>query len=290
MTSFARISAAALAAAACVTTGAQAQQTVFAIGNGGGSLVRFQSDNPANVTVVADFNGAASFLDGLDFRPATNQLYGYLDSTDSFYTVDLGTGALTLASVGASAAPTNTFQLGIDFNPTIDRARIITDSAQNIVLNPNTGTVSAATNVFYGVGDVNENTSPSIIDNAYTQSFAGSTSTKQYAIDYGIDALVTVANNAGTMLTVGPLGVNTDIYTGFDVYTTPGGVDIAYAILAGPGGAPSFYTIDLTSGAATLVGSLGFGNQVYGLAVIPSPGSLAVLGLSGLAAARRRRA
>jgi len=34
---------------------------------------------------------------------------------------------------------------------------------------------------------------------------------------------------------------------------------------------------------------LGFTNQVYSLAVIPAPGTLAMLGLGGLAAMRRRR-
>lgn len=267
---------------------ASAQQTVYAIGNGGTSLIRFQSDDPLNVTVVAEFNGAAGFLDGLDFRPSTGQLYGYLDSTDSMYTVDLATGRLTLASSGVSAAPTNTFQLGIDFNPTIDRARIITDSGQNIVYNPVAGSFSGFTNTFYGVGDVNEGMNTAVIDIAYTQNFAGATSTQQYGIDYGTNSLVTVANNAGTLATVGALGLDAGIYTGFDIFTGPGGVDTAYALLTPENGLAGFYTINLTTGLATLVGGLGFQNQVYGLAVIPAPG---VMGLfaAGLMAAGRRR-
>lgn len=270
--------------------GARAQQTVYAIGNGGSTLVRFQSNNPANVTVVANFSGANTFLDALDFRPATGQLYGYLDSADAFYTVNLNTGQLTLASVGPSGAPTNTFQLGFDFNPMLDRARIITDSAQNIVFNPVTGTAAAFTDVAYALGDPNANASPSIIDNAYTQNFPGAPTTQQYAIDYGLDVLVTVANNAGTLTTIGPLGVNTDIYTGFDIFTGPGGADTAYALLTPPGGAPAFYTINLGTGAATLVGSLGFTNQVYSLAVVPTPGAALLLAgpLATLALRRRR--
>ncbi len=282
------------AAAMVITAGvgalsAQAQQTVYAIGNGGTTLVRFQSNTPGTVTVVGNFGGASTFLDAIDFRPATGQLYGYLDSTDSFYTVNVNTGALTLASVGASGAPTNTFQLGIDFNPTLDRARVITDSAQNIVYNPVAGTAAAFTSVFYGTGDVNELTSPSIIDIAYTQNLVGAVTTAQYGIDYGRDILVTVANNAGTLTTVGALGVNTDIYSGFDIYTNPGGVDTAYALLTGPTGGPSFYTINLGTGAATLVGALGFTNQVYSLAVVPSPGAALLAGVPLLACAIRRR-
>lgn len=269
---------------------AQAQQTVYAIGNGGSTLVRFQSDNPGAVTVVGDFSGGAGFLDAIDFRPSTGQLFGYLDSSDSFFTVNLNNASLTLASSGASAAPTNTFQLGLDFNPTIDRARLVTDSGQNIVYNPNTQTVAAFTTMAYALGDANENTSPAIIDNAYNNNRVGLTTTTQYAIDYGIDALVTLANNTGVLTTVGPLGVDTDVFTGFDIFTSDTGVNTAYAILSGANGvSPSFYTINLTSGAATPVGTLGFTNQIYSLAVVPAPASLALLAASLVVGTRRRR-
>ena len=279
---------AAFSATAVASTSTLAQQTVYAIGNGGSSLVRFQSNNPGAVTVVANFSGGTTFLDAIDFRPATGQLYGYLDGTDSFYTINTNTGATTIATVGASAAPTNTFQLGIDFNPTIDRLRVVTDSSQNIVFNPTTGTAAAFTTLAYATGDPNFNTSPAIIDNAYTQNFTGATVTQQYAIDYGIDALVRLDNNNGTLTTVGSLGINTDIYTGFDIFTS-GGVDTGYAILTGANGLPSFYTINLTTGAATSVGALGFTNQVYSLAVIPAPATAALAFLPMLAFGARRR-
>lgn len=267
---------------------AHAQQTAYAIGNGGTTLLRFQTNNPGAVTTVGNFSGAATFLDAIDFRPANGQLYGYLDSTDSFYTINLNTGALTLASTGPSAAPTNTFQLGLDFNPTIDRARLVTDSGQNIVYNPDAQTVAAFTTLAYAVGDANENTSPSIIDNAYTNNFAGAATSQQYAIDYGIDALVTLANNTGVLATVGSLGVNTDIFTGFDIFSQ-GGTNTAYALMTPVGGAAGFYNVNLATGAATLVGAFGATGQSYSLAVIPAPASLAILGLAGLATARRRR-
>jgi hypothetical protein len=267
---------------------AHAQQTVYAIGNGGASLLRFESDDPANVTVVGNFGGAGQFLDAIDFRPATGQLYGYLDSADAFFTVNLATAELTLASVGPSGAPTNTFQLGLDFNPTIDRARLVTDSDQNIVFNPVAGTAGAFTDLFYGPGDPNFDADPNIIENGYTNNVVGSGTTQQYAIDYGLDLLVTLANNSGVLGTVGPLGVDTDIYTGFDVFTAAGGVNTAYALL---GDTPGFYSINLSTGAATLIGNLGFTSQVYSLAVVPIPAPAAglMVGLGALAASRRRR-
>lgn len=274
-------------AALALATPLMAQNTVYAIGNGGSSLLRFQSDDPSNVTVVGDFGGANTFLDALDFRPSTGQLYGYLDSTDSFYTVDVNTGQLTLAD-GPSSTATNTFQLGMDFNPRVDKARIITDSGQNLVYDPADGSVIAATSVFYGTGDANENASPLIIDNAYTQILPGLATTQQYAIDYGLDVLVQVANNDGTLTTIGSLGVHTGIYSGFDIFTSSEGTDTAYAVLT-TGTGTGFYTINLSTGAATLVGELGFTNQVYSLAVIPAPGSVVAFGFAGMLVKRRRR-
>ena len=200
-------------AALALATPLMAQNTVYAIGNGGSSLLRFQSDDPSNVTVVGDFGGANTFLDALDFRPSTGQLYGYLDSTDSFYTVDVNTGQ---------------------------------------------------------------------------QILPGLATTQQYAIDYGLDVLVQVANNDGTLTTIGSLGVNTGIYSGFDIFTSSEGTDTAYAVLT-TGTGTGFYTINLSTGAATLVGELGFTNQVYSLAVIPAPGSVVAFGFAGMLVKRRRR-
>ena len=116
----------------------------------------------------------------------------------------------------------------------------------------------------------------------------------QYGIDYGYDTLVTIANNAGDLATVGSLGIDTDTMSGFDIYTAPNGTNTAYAIL----GSNKFYTINLGTGAATQVSSnFGAFTGVYSLAVTPSvaapePGSacLALLGLlPGAAWLRRRR-
>ena len=263
-------------------TPANAQQTAYAIANGGTTLVRFDTATPGTVTTVGNFSGGNTFLDAIDFRPATGQLYGYLSSSNSFYTVNLATGALTAAPAVTGAA-TNTNQLGIDFNPTIDRVRIVTDSAQNLVYNPNNGVTTVATNLFYAPGDVNltPGAAPLVVENAYTNNIAGffGTST-QYGIDYGVDALVTIANNAGTLNTVGSLGVDTDAFTGFDIFTGTNGVNSAFALLNGDT-TQGFYSINLATGAATLRGNLGGGlSQIYSLAIVPTvvpePGSVAL--------------
>jgi len=121
------------------------------------------------------------------------------------------------------------------------------------VYNPNTGTVGAFTTLFYAAADANAGVDPSVIENAYTNSFAGATTTQQYVIDHNLNTVATLANNAGTLVTVGALGVDTGLATGFDIFSANGS-NMAYAILTPDGSASAFYSINLSTGAATMIG------------------------------------
>ena len=276
-----------------------AQQTVYAIGAGGSTLVSFPSNNPGAATVVGTFGGADAFLDAIDFRPATGQLYGYRDATHTLYTVNLNTAALTTAVVGN--VNTNTFELGMDFNPSIDRLRVVTDSGQNLVYNPNGGSVTNATALSYAPGDINAGKVPVIIDNAYAGNVANSGfAATQYAIDIDANTLVTLANNTGVLTTVGSLGVAANTYTGFDIFTAPDGTNTAYALFNGDTN-PGLYSINLATGAATFRGGVGGTASSLGLlyslavtpspAAVPEPGALALFAgvMSGGLLLRRRK-
>ena len=173
-------------------------------------------------------------------------------------------------------------------------ARVISDTDTNRVINSNTGEYLNVSpiNVLYGAGDANFNADPNIQGIAYDNSVVGATSTSQFGIDVEQDVLVTVANNAGTLGTVGSLGSNFSGDVGFDISGASG---IAYAsFLNGTLGTSDLYTINLESGAASLVAGGVFGSNVRSLTVvgaaIPEPGSACLLlaGLAGLAGRRRR--
>ncbi len=108
---------------------------------------------------------------------------------------------------------------------------------------------------------------PQVTGSAYTNSVRGATTTQLFDIDSARDVLV-LQNppNNGTLVTVGPLGVDAQAGAGFDIAPSDG---VAWAALRVPSqGGSQLYRINLTNGAATLVGRIGGGVAVNGLAAL----------------------
>ena len=217
------------------------------------TLSFFNSDNLNNVTrlAVSGLQTGENLL-GIDFRPATGQLYG-LGSSNRLYTIDQTTGAATAVGTGTFALPLTGASFGFDFNPTVDRIRVVSDAGQNLRIHPDTNAIVDSNTTLAGVqpdGNLNGVTT-SITASAYTNSFAGSTATTLYGIDSTTDRLFTQnPPNAGTQNLVGSLNVDFAANNGFDIVGS-NGVNIAYAASGS-----SLYTIDLNTGAATLVGAV----------------------------------
>lgn len=209
---------------------------------------------------------------GIDFRPATGQLYG-LGAQNRLYTIDPVTGVATQAGAVLTTALQGA-QFGFDFNPVVDRIRVVSDTAQNLRLHPDTGAVAAVDgSLAFAPGDANFGVPPQVAASAYTNSFVGTTSTTLFGIDTGLDVLVTqVPPNSGTLNTVGGLGRDVTSVAGFDI--APGGT--AYAALNTSlnttNGTTQIHRIDLTTGMATWLGNVVNANPnsaLRGLAVMP---------------------
>ena len=230
--------------------------TAFGV-NAANQLVRFNTATPGTVANIGTITGlqAGETILGIDFRPVNGQLYA-LGSTSRLYTINITTGAATQVGVAGAFTLSGT-DFGFDFNPTVDRIRVVSNTGQNLRLNPGTGAL-AATDTPLNPGVPNVNAA------AYTNNFAGATTTTLYDIDTTTNSLYTQnPPNNGTLVLVGPLGVVSTNSTGFDISPFGGP---AYAALT-VGGVSGLYTINLGTGAATLVGAIGGGNVLRGLAI-----------------------
>lgn len=266
---------------------------IAAVGNAT-NLLTWDSATPGNIVSAAAVSGLKSneSIAGIDFRPATGQLYA-LGSTSQLYTLNTSTGAAT--AVGGPISPAlNGFNFGFDFNPTIDRIRAVAETNKNYVLNPITGALQlAATDVFYPVGDPNAGRDPNVVDSAYSRNFVGGGTTQLYGIDTGLDILVTQANNTGVLGTVGSLNFDLAAVGGFDISGVTGN---AYAAVTLAGESVSrFIQIDLATGTPSGFAQIDGGLIITAIsatpAVIPEPATLvgAGLALAALVGVRRRQ-
>lgn len=255
----------------------------------GSNLLRFNPLTPGTTTTVA-LTGVANgeTIVSIDQRPATGQLYGLGINSDAdtgtLYLIDPQTGAATAVGTpgqiaykdGLNAAvdfPAVSAGWDIDFNPTVDRVRIVV-AGLNMRANPNDGLPvdgnlgGAANSVDFVNTDGPINGATTTVNaTAYTNSFAGTTVTTQYTLDAVTDTLyIQNPPNAGTQtaglgVTLGGAPLDISAPTGFDILNT---VTVAAANDAATGngyftatvaGTTSVYRLALNTGVATNLGS-----------------------------------
>ena len=222
------------------------------------NLVRFNAATPGIIISSVAITGlqAGESILGIDFRPATGQLYA-LGSTSRIYTINVTTGAATAVGTGPFTPALSGTSFGFDFNPTVDRIRVVSDAEQNLRLNPNTGTVASTDMPLTPAGNV--------VAAAYVNNFAGATTTTLYDVDSTANSLyIQNPPNDGVLVLVGALGVDVTDVVGFDV-ASGGGVAYMSAYTGGP--SPALYTVNLGTGAATLVGNINVTDTLVGITV-----------------------
>jgi hypothetical protein len=212
---------------------------------------------------------------GIDVRPADGMLYG-LTSTDKIYTIDPETGDSKLISTLSIPFKGN-IRTGIDFNPVPDRLRLVDARGNNFRVNVDTGMVTEDAKLNFAATDVNAKATPQVTAAAYTNAFAGPPSppnvtpptrtTQLFDIDSNLDVLV-LQNppNDGTLTTIGSLGVDFRPSGEFDIFSPRPGVNFAFAVSGS-----TIYSIDLGSGAATTIGTIGQGVNLIGLTFTLAP-------------------
>jgi hypothetical protein len=229
-----------------------------------GQLLSFSADNPRRLDSLRKISGlpAGVSLKGIDFRPATGDLYG-VGSDSVVYRVN----PLTAIAVAEGPAFTPALRgrfFGWDFNPQVDRIRLTSDANQNQRLHPDDA------NVVGTDSDLNPN-DPSVVGSAYTNSsFTATrpTTTILYALDALDDAIYTQAPpNDGTLSQPKPLDINVRGDSGFDI---AGKNNVGYVATASdrrPGA--ELYRVDVLTGDSVRLGQIGRGGHVItGLAAV----------------------
>jgi hypothetical protein len=253
----------------------------IALSANGLSLLRFRTANPAAVTEAiinpADIV-AGDQLMAIDMRPQTGQLYALgfnaVNNTVQLYLVDpwtnVGGTTASVTAIGAPVALTlpGATAFGFDFNPTVDRIRVVSDAGENFRLNPNTGALTLTDTAINPGGTV---VTGAAYTNNFGQNIAGGLPTTLYTLDANNDRLA-IQNlpNGGTQtefhtITLGGSPLDFTTASGFDMAgqvqtPTPNAAvtGTAYAVLT-VGGTTGLYAIELSTGVATAIGNVGTG-------------------------------
>lgn len=253
-----------------------------------GTLIRVHATNPWEVRAAMSLRGlpVGEKLVGMDFRVAKGVLY-VLGRTGQLYTLDVNTAELTPLGQGRLQVPLRGVRFGVDFNPALDRIRVVSDLGLNLRLHPDTGAmidfdpaapgVQTDPDLRYADGDVQHGHPPQVVAAAYTYNLKNEKLTTNYAIDQRLGTLVMQGSqegvepvespNLGVLRTVGELGTGPLVDAAFDIADV-GNTPLA-ALRTEADGRTRLYRIDLSTGKATLLGTMGAGKALLGMAVEP---------------------
>lgn len=194
-------------------------------------LIAFSPASPGSLNSNLVLSGLAPGVEiiGIDVRPATGDLYGIGDD-NLLYLIEVATGAVTTVGTGIVPVIDGTM-VGFDFNPTVDRIRLETNTGQNLRLNPDTGAVGTNADTgeptidgepAFAEADVNAGGGVAIVAAAYTNSVPDAEETQLYVISDANDILALQdPPNDGVLNTIGELGIDVSQIVGFDI--TPAG-------------------------------------------------------------------
>jgi Domain of unknown function (DUF4394) len=219
-------------------------------------LLTFNARNPERIRDIQAITGLPTgvTLRGIDFRPKTGDLYG-VGSDSVVYRVNPTTG-IAIAEGPAFTPSLRGRAFGVDFNPVVDKIRVVGDDRQNLRLNVDEGTLLSADK------DLNPGM-PMVVAAGYENSsfsVAQPLATTLHVVDAASDTLFTQAPpNDGTLTNGRRLGVDVGMNAGFDI---AGEDNLGYLSNATPGRGTSLYTVDVPTGKTRWLGRVGGGKRL----------------------------
>lgn len=230
-------------------------------------IARIDTDNVAAATRVA-INGldAGDRFVGINLRPGDNKIYG-VTLSNRIYTINTTNGAASFVANLSMAVVDYTLGYGISFNPLADFAggssmRLTSSAGSNFAIDADSGMVgNAAGNIGAGFSGV-------AYSNATILPTMAPASTQLYYINTLNDTLsvATIGFNAPVITTIGALGVDALNANGFELLAD-GSAFAALNVDAASSLVTSLYSINLATGAATLIGD--YNGTLSGLTLAP---------------------
>ena len=252
-------------------------------------FVRFNAGTPGQLLATRPLTGLRSGeqVVSMDYRVAKGQLFA-LTSQGRLLRLDPETGAVTPVGTDNERLelPAD-MEPGMDFNPTVDRIRLVGSQGLNMRLHPDTGArvdgdaqapgLQPDGALIYVAGDLLERTKPYIVATAYTYNKSNEKLTTNYVIDAGVGylaiqgsmehAAVVVSPNTGRLQAVGSLGIERFDRASFDIADLNNAAYLATSRKSDR--ASRFYDVDLNTGQARLIGTIGAGKPVRAMAIEP---------------------
>ncbi|MFI1479945.1 DUF4394 domain-containing protein [Streptomyces sp. NPDC020747] len=223
-----------------------------------GKMAAFNTNTPGTLNWFKRINGLVgdTAAIGIDFRVQNGLMY-LVGNKGGIYTV-LIPPAVTdpqVTKVSQLSVPLQGTNFGVDFNPAADRLRIISDTGQNLA--HNLANSSTTTNTPLTTDGVSAH---GVTAAAYTNNdLTSDTATTLFDLNTTTDQVVIQSPPAMGLLTAtGSLGQNAGANAGFDIFSdVSAGKTIsntAFAtFFAGTDADPSFYTVDVLTGATSFV-------------------------------------
>lgn len=264
--------------------GPLAKETIDAVTTGN-RLVRFNAGQPQKLLSSQPLAGLlpGDTLLGLDYRVAKGQLFA-LGASGQLYRIDTRTATASAVGTPNALPKAGATEWGFDFNPTVDRIRVVNDAGFNLRLHPDTGAIVDGNpnepgvqfdgRLAYDGTDRNAGQAPGIVAAGYTYNKDNDKITTNYALDGRLGVLVhqgskegvqpMVSPNTGKLYTVGSLGIGSFQRATLDISDLS---NTAYSAVT-TGTTSTWYRIDLSTGQATRIGTVA-GEALVGAAIEP---------------------
>lgn len=265
--------------------GPQAKEVIHAV-TSAQQLIQFNAGQPQVLLSSKPLRGLApqERLLGIDYRVAKGQLYG-LGASGQLYRINTQDGSVSAVGTPSALPSEGAQEWGFDFNPTVDRIRVVNDAGFNMRLHPDTGAVVDGNaeqsglqfdgRLAFDTSDVNAGKPVALIAAGYSYNKRDEKITTNYALEGRQGLLVhqgskegvqpMISPNSGRLFTIGSLAIGPFDRATLDISDVS---NAAYSAIS-RGGSSTWYRIDLETGRATRIGTIAGGAAVVGAAIEP---------------------